>query len=228
MSVINTDKTSAKQKRIRLSPEKRRASILQAARGTLHSHGYQHFTVPAIVKAASVAQGSFYRYFKNRDDVFSAMFNELVAPRIIESAERLDLSFIGSASDLEEVFFDWFIAIGEVISEEGVILREALTAVPQSGGEAANTVNSFLENLRQFIEEMLEEANGKPPFRIVNCKIISHTLVGAITSAVIQATSDGIDVETWAREMARFFSGGLLMISGRFGMDSKPETEFIP
>lgn len=49
-----------------------RAHLLAVAIGQFGQHGYHATTVPAIVKAAGVSTGSFYFYFRSKEDVFAA------------------------------------------------------------------------------------------------------------------------------------------------------------
>jgi AcrR family transcriptional regulator len=72
MDVISKPKEKQKPSRQRLEPKERRAQIMEAARKQIESRGFQNLTVPGIVHSAGVAQGSFYRYFRNVDDVFIA------------------------------------------------------------------------------------------------------------------------------------------------------------
>ncbi len=60
------------------SPAKRRV-ILDAARGLLVRRGYQDVALDDIAKEADVAKGTLYLYFKNKDQLFSAAFEDLVA-----------------------------------------------------------------------------------------------------------------------------------------------------
>jgi hypothetical protein len=56
----------------------------------------------------------------------------------------------------------------------------------------------------------MEQVSGAPPFRKVNSRVISHAVLGMVISATIQAAAEGLDVELWAKEMARLEGGGLL------------------
>jgi AcrR family transcriptional regulator len=62
--------------------------LLAAAREVFESRGYQATTVGAITQAANTAHGTFYLYFKNKEDAFAKvmgqaaqeMFEEATAP----------------------------------------------------------------------------------------------------------------------------------------------------
>jgi AcrR family transcriptional regulator len=210
MNVTNKSNKKHRSRRRRLNPKERRAQILEAAREQIESRGFQNLTVPGIVHSAGVAQGSFYRYFRNVDDVFIALFEKTIVPPILEALGKLDLQTAKTAEDLEATLYKWYMALGELISQHSILTREALAVVPYSGGDAAREVTKFLENIRQWGEELMEQVNGCPPFRKVNSRIISHAVLGMVISATIQAAAEGLNVKMWAKEMARLEGGGLL------------------
>lgn len=49
-----------------------RAKLLKTAISLFGQHGYHATTVPMIVKASGSSTGSFYFYFRNKEDVFAA------------------------------------------------------------------------------------------------------------------------------------------------------------
>jgi len=51
--------------------EARRTKLLQTAIRLFGKHGYHATTVPMIVKASGSSTGSFYFYFRNKEDVFA-------------------------------------------------------------------------------------------------------------------------------------------------------------
>jgi TetR/AcrR family fatty acid metabolism transcriptional regulator len=66
-------KTSATEAR----KDARRRSLLDAAIELFGASGYHATTVPAIVAAAGSSVGSFYSYFRNKEDIFAAVIEEL-------------------------------------------------------------------------------------------------------------------------------------------------------
>jgi AcrR family transcriptional regulator len=210
MNVINKSNKKHRSRRRRLNPKERRAQILEAARKQIESRGFQNLTVPGIVHSAGVAQGSFYRYFRNVDDVFIALFEKILVPPILEALGKLDLLTVKTAEDLEAALYKWYMALGELIFQHSILIREALAVVPYSGGDAAREVTKFLENIRKWGEKLMEQVNGSPPFRKVNSRVISQAVLGMVISATMQAAAEGLNVEMWAKEMARLEGGGLL------------------
>src|SRR5579864_5493064 len=65
-----------------LRKQAHRANLLKTAVALFGKHGYHATTVPMIVKASGSSTGSFYFYFRNKEDVFSAAlenFGERIA-----------------------------------------------------------------------------------------------------------------------------------------------------
>lgn len=57
--------------------EARRKKLLSAAIGIFGWKGYHATTVPMIVRAANSSVGSFYFYFRNKEDIFAAALEAL-------------------------------------------------------------------------------------------------------------------------------------------------------
>ncbi len=56
---------------------KTRANILDAARRVVGSHGYVATRVGDVAAAAGLSLGAFYRYFENKDDMFSHLIADI-------------------------------------------------------------------------------------------------------------------------------------------------------
>lgn len=59
--------------RISKDPDERRLEIINAAERLFNEKGFENTAVSDIVKSIGVAQGTFYYYFKSKDDVFNAI-----------------------------------------------------------------------------------------------------------------------------------------------------------
>lgn len=77
-------------KRARTKAHNRRV-ILDAARTVFGRYGYRTATVRDIIGATSLASGTFYNYFKSKEEVFAALRDEIaqeVAPLLHAERER--------------------------------------------------------------------------------------------------------------------------------------------
>lgn len=59
--------------RVSKDPNERRLEIMDAAERLFNKKGFENTAVSDIVQSIGVAQGTFYYYFKSKEDVFSAI-----------------------------------------------------------------------------------------------------------------------------------------------------------
>lgn len=60
----------------------KRQQILDAAKTLFARHGFQATTTDAVASEAGVAVGTIYNYFRNKDDLLSAIFREALDQRL--------------------------------------------------------------------------------------------------------------------------------------------------
>nr|QNO44584.1 HTH-type transcriptional regulator BetI [Methanosarcinales archaeon ANME-2c ERB4]QNO44984.1 HTH-type transcriptional regulator BetI [Methanosarcinales archaeon ANME-2c ERB4]QNO45040.1 HTH-type transcriptional regulator BetI [Methanosarcinales archaeon ANME-2c ERB4] len=92
-------------------PETRRSELIDTAEELFLENGYEGTTVSEIVRNAGVAQGTFYHYFKSKDDVLSA-----ITDRWIEEI-RAGIEDIASGDDSDAIdkilgVFGFFSSLG--------------------------------------------------------------------------------------------------------------------
>lgn len=76
-----TERTTRRQQRAATTAEQ----LLGAARQVFEKKGYQGTTVGAITAAANTAHGTFYLYFKNKEDVFARVMASIVDEMYLEA-----------------------------------------------------------------------------------------------------------------------------------------------
>lgn len=107
-----------------LSKEKQRR-ILNAACKIFINNPYDNVTIRDIVKEANIPIGSFYRYFKDKDDLYIYMIDQIenkVYKALIEKKPNTSSMILGNAS-IE--------LIKEVLTEEEYNLDKTFNDVPE-------------------------------------------------------------------------------------------------
>lgn len=74
--------------RVTKDPQIRMAEIVDAAEALFNARGYQETQISDIVKAIGVAQGTFYYYFKSKEDVVEAIVRRKM-DRILAEIEEI-------------------------------------------------------------------------------------------------------------------------------------------
>lgn len=85
---------------VRSLSSERREQILEVAAEVFAREGYHRATVADIITVADIARGTFYLYFKSKQDVFEVMADRFLA-RLKDGIEGIDLE--GEVSALEQL-----------------------------------------------------------------------------------------------------------------------------
>lgn len=75
--------------RISKNPEERRNELLDTAEELFINVGYNKTSINDIVKKISVAQGTFYYYFKSKEEIFIAIFQRRVSIFLKDLSNKL-------------------------------------------------------------------------------------------------------------------------------------------
>jgi len=85
--------------RIVKEPEERKKEILNAAEKLFADRGYEAATVNDILDAVKIAKGTFYYYFKSKEDVLDALIDR----RISEGVEKAQEIAASSISPVQKI-----------------------------------------------------------------------------------------------------------------------------
>lgn len=85
--------------RIVKDPEERKQELIDAAERLFAERGYEDTAVSDIVRDIKVGQGTFYHYFKSKEDILGAVAEKQVAP-LAEEVSRIAKSDAHPASKL--------------------------------------------------------------------------------------------------------------------------------
>src|ERR1700679_1280913 len=90
-----------------------RQIILEAARQVFAELGYGATTVRDIIRATPLASGTFYNYFKSKEEVFQAIRDEValdIRPRLREERKK--------AKSVEEFISGTFLTFMQFVAED--------------------------------------------------------------------------------------------------------------
>lgn len=178
-----------------------REAILDAAREVFVKLGYGATTVRDIIRATDLASGTFYNYFKSKEEVFQAIQDEnalRVRPRL--RAERI------RARNVEEfisgsfrTFFDYIATDRQTFA---VIRRNADTMRVRM--DTPEIIAGF-DELRADINKAIEDGIFPP--------VDAHYLMAALVGVAFEIgehmlTRDPVDTEAAAKFATALFLGG--------------------
>lgn len=179
--------------------EANRAAILQAARALFGELGYSETTVRDIIGRTSLASGTFYNYFRGKEEIFKALRDETA--RQVRPALHATRSQATSFSDFVYRTFHSFFEIINVNRDLYEITRR----------------NSGLLRLQQDTPEIIaglrddvEDAIGRGLLPSIDADYFVSAIIGValeVGDAMIQRIP--VDVEAAARFAAQLFTGGI-------------------
>ena len=161
-------------------PEKR-DRILKAAIQVFAKNGFYATRVSEIAKAAGVADGTIYLYFKNKDDVLITIFEEGI--------ERL-LRILREVADSEDTFENRISRIIELqlgLLEEQRDLAEVITVnLRQSSRLLKQYATPLFMQYIDVIAGVVRDGQNEGAFRKdLNPRIVARSLFGALDAILL-------------------------------------------
>jgi len=185
-------KTEATEQR----KQARRSAILGTATRLFGKHGYHATTVPMIVAEAEVSTGSFYMYFRNKEDVFNAALEELgraVAQLLDELKESQPdpLKRIGQGAEA------LFLFLAKNREQARILLVESSGLSPRLEETRRSIIRHQVEELRQMLVSV------PSLFAVRNAAIAARCMAGATFEAVYFWLEEDPKIRLPAAEVAR-------------------------
>jgi AcrR family transcriptional regulator len=114
-----------------MSPDARRAQLLAVALDLFAERGYHATSITHIIEKASVARGTFYQYFRSKQEIFDDLLDQLfeqvtsvVAPIAIASPEQIAVAVRANIEGLCRRLQE-NLPMGRVLLEQAVGINEA-------------------------------------------------------------------------------------------------------
>jgi AcrR family transcriptional regulator len=182
-----------------LTKVQNREAILAAARQVFDQLGFATATVRDIIRATPLASGTFYNYFKSKEEVYQALRDELaltVRPRLRQAR--------ASATSAEEFFAAGFVVFFRFVAET------RRQAAPEHFRMDSPEVLAGFAELREDVEAAM--ARGLlPP---ADAASLSAALAG-VAFELAQRVKTEADVEQTARFATALFVGGVAALPRR-------------
>jgi AcrR family transcriptional regulator len=174
MSVAKQDQKLASRAR---SVKDRRSQILRAAADVFVDKGFHDAKVSDIVRAAGVAQGTFYLYFKTKTELMMELVDKCcgdVVDRLIDSSSnRLRL---GARRQNIDFLIDVLTLLEEDHQAVKVILAKSAGIDPRIDRSLAG----LKDTLVKLIEDNLQRGIADGSWRPLNTTIAAEAIVGMI------------------------------------------------
>lgn len=184
--------------RIIKNPEERKTDILNAAILLFKEKGYDETTVSDIVKAANMAQGTFYIYYKSKEAVLLAVLEnsqESIIKKLTEIQKNADLNAIEKLNLVTKLEF--------ALNRENDDLYCELHLEKNAGIHQRyiiNTINNLLPILTAVINQGVQEGLFNTPhpkesaeYILIASKFMFDPGIFTITPKDLKAKNDATE-----------------------------------
>ena len=185
-----------------LTKAQNREVILAAARNVFARMGFAKATVRDVIRATPLASGTFYNYFKSKEEVYQALRDE-AALAIRPSLRQARLA----AATPEE-----FLSSGFRIFFAFILSRRDAAAVTEASRfrmDSPEVLAGFAE-LRQDIEEAIARGLFAP----VDAGLLASSIVG-LAFELAEQVKAGADMQEAARFATALVLGGIGALPAR-------------
>jgi len=185
----------------------RRKRLLSAAIGIFGRKGYHATTVPMIVRAANSSVGSFYFYFRNKEDVFAAALDALGE----QIAAALNKAIPAAGPDVLAQMRAAVTALVQFLAENPEEARILIVESSGLGKRLEAVRRRVIESHTKSVEQALRTlADRLPP---LDAAVVASCWVGAVYEAVYrwlgQAPGERPAAEHLAEAIAEFNLRGI-------------------
>lgn len=185
-----------------------RQAIIDAARRVFADLGYGATTVRDIIRATDLASGTFYNYFKSKEEVFQALQDETalrVRPRL--RAERI------RARNFEEFISGSFRTFFDFVKNDRTTFATMRSNHPEMSRVRIDTpeVIAGFDELRADLEVAIE--NGVVPDTDPN--LLMASIVGVAFEVAHEMLTRDLAVEDTAKFATALFLGGVQALPKR-------------
>jgi len=193
----------------------RAAELLTAAARVFAQKGFHETKVSDIVAAAGVAQGTFYLYFKSKNDVFFRLISGC-CERILDKLRQASAIHeqVRTAEEARENNLAFLIGLFRMLESEQSVLK--LILADPSGIDPS--IDKMLVGLRETLVEQvrhnLQVGIDAGYLRTLNTKIIAESVVGIVYHLAfelfVRGRDLGVGLEQLAEEIVTFERHGIL------------------
>ncbi len=166
-----------------------RESLMRSASRVFVRNGYHKTLISDIVKEAGVGQGTFYRHFADKRQIFGALFDEF-ATRMMAEFSPMSQNLPASVAEYHDMSLSAMrraVAIAEANLD---LLQVVLWEGPSIDRSFEQQLEEVFDRFADLAQFFLDYAIGEGYARACNSRIVAQALVG-IALRLLKSNSQG-------------------------------------
>ena len=167
--------------------EKRKNEIMNIASDLFYSKGISETTISEIAYLANIGKGTFYEYFKNKDDVI----NEYIKIYFQNIHQQINQKIESLETNEEKIhFIVKFLFISKTTDEKlTYLLVEFFRLTFNKKREEAKKLYQFNEQNTNLINKYLEKGIENKEFKECNTQEVAFEIISAILGNLVLSLS---------------------------------------
>lgn len=190
----------------------KRSAILEGAIRVFAEKGFFNATVAEVARAAGVADGTIYLYFKSKDELLLSVFDEKMEQLCAEAREA-----IAGATSAAEALRRLAVLHLQAVERNPAVAAVLIVELRQSSAFVRNVDKPRLREYLELIASIVREGQASGELRRdVHPGAVKRALFGALDEIALGwlLARRKFDLEQSARQVADVFVTGLLAGGG--------------
>lgn len=134
--------------------------IIDAAVKVIAENGFHQAQVSKIAKAAGVADGTIYLYFKNKEDILVSLFEEKMG----QFTEKIEQDIAGKLNSIEKLLALVEMHLYQLADDPNLAVVTQIE-LRQSNKELRAKINTILKNYINIVDAILQEGINEGVFK---------------------------------------------------------------
>lgn len=190
----------------------RRAQILTEAVKVFGEKGFHGANIADIAKRTGLGHGTFYRYFKNKLDIFDAVIGtitEAIGAMVQDEGANESDTLEAYRAQLERIGRRFFAIFEEHEALARLVFREGLTVDPAVGRKVRDAMDLFAELTRAYLENGRQKGFLRPDLDTeISARAINAMIFEGIEQ-VSNSRSSRVLGERWRKAVIRLMLDGM-------------------
>jgi AcrR family transcriptional regulator len=188
--------------------ELRRTKIANAARELFTDFGYKPVSMEQIAQKSNVAKGTLYLYFKDKDDLFFHLVNELLADikDFVTSIEAKNLSLF---DEIHEIVYNLLM----LRTRQKFLFRIACEAKELKTPSACSMMRMIEDQTVGYIEAELNQAVEQGVIKPCNTSVLAFVVLRIYTALAFEweENHEPLNEKQISESVSLFIKDGLLV-----------------
>ena len=200
--------------RARRAREKRRKQLLDAATTVFARKGYWAASISDIIQVADVARGSFYRYFRSKQEIFVAIVDQFREQERLLVEQLDELTEFREGENFEKRvrvgILSWLQLYHRNLPAAKIVLQEANMIDPSAARKREDLRRAVRAALVRMI---LRRQEAGLYHRRISPELTAHFLLGMFDEIAANCLSKAkqTDLPSLAEQFVEFELNGLLL-----------------